>query len=353
MSLTPRDETLPATKPAAPETALPPLSADEQAAVILALLGEKGAAQLSGRLGAHHRPRLEAAVRSLRTLNVRQQRALAARFAEALAIRKAGPRGGEEAATALTDALFGPAMPALPPAEAEPPKTLWDRLAGLKPEDVAAFLAEKGPTIAGLALSHLPEAFAAEVAGALPEGDAAKAVARVAGDEVGEPAMRAVCAVLETAFFSEGPGASRGIDELKAAQVAGLLNRLPTARREAALAVLAETVEPAFLAAIKKRVLGFDALATRLPRNAVPILFREMEEAALLKALAYATARGSQTPEYFYGNISQRLAGQLKERMAAHAGIAETAGEKAQAEVVGFVLTASADGRISLLDEEA
>ena len=346
MSVTKRDQAAP---PAQAD-----LGAAEGAAVVLALLGESSLGALSGKLSPDNRARLAQALESLRDVDRPQQEAIAARFAAALARRRVAVAGGPGAAARLSGQIYGVSGEDQPAPErpAEPaPLTLWARVEALGPAPLARFLNDCAPPVAAIALDALPEAFAAEVAGEMAEPGATSGLVQLARAADANPlALAAVELAVEQALFGEDAPTPK-VDLVRAERVAGVLNRLPTARRLAALAALRREVEPGLLAAIEERVLGFEDLHARLPRSVVPVLFRELDEAVLKPALAFAPTNGRQTAEYLFANISQRLAAQIREGLPA--GVEPAKGESAQAQVVGFVLGLVREGRAELIEKPA
>lgn len=341
---------------AAAAPALPQRSAPEKAAAILALLGEAKLQKLSGRLNPAAEKRLRAAVTALGSIPVREQQAIVAAFATTLAEHKQAVKGGVETADRLAVALFGEGAGAeseqAEEEEVQAPDTVWTRIAALDPEAVAAVLSEREPAITAVALARLPAAFAAKLANAMAEDPGIRSVVTMAlSANTAGVAVEAVEAILEEALFGTGT-ALKSVDQAHVGRIAGILNRLTGPRREAVLAALDKELDPDTLEAVRDKVMGFDDLAARLPRNAVPLIFREAEQEVLLTALAYAAARGSKAPEFLFGNISQRLAGQLKEQMEKQAAPSEKEGELAQTEIVGFVLSAAEEGTITLLEPE-
>lgn len=344
--------TLPSTEVTADEPARSALPPATRAAVVLALLSEGALSALSGRLATQNRASFAAALGGLSEIGPNEQRAVAATFAKRLADRRAGVSGGPVAADRLAERLYADEEAADGDEEAaEVPKTVWERIESMGAEAVAEGLAECPPVVLAIVLDAMPEAFAAEVAGLIEEAPAVASLVTMAsrGEAPNPLALDAVEAMMEATFFGDAPAVKR-VDTVHADRIAGLLNRLPTARREAALEAMASDIDEDLMAAVRERVLGFDDLAARLPRSAVPTVFREMDEAVLLEALSYAGARGSQSEGYLLGNISQRLAGQLRERLPEN--VPEAKGERAQAAVVGFVLELVGRGDAKLLDAD-
>lgn len=335
--------------PAAPASTLaqPTLDTAEQAAVVLALLGDKSLGSLSGRLSPSNKTRFAAALERLAGVDPKEQQAIAGAFAKRLAAQRAGIHGGTAVVERLSGQLYGEDDEEPASAEPELPKTFWERVEALGAKTIAEFLEDCPIPAVATTLGALPEAFAAEVVAQLPNKAGIASVVKLAATASANPvALSAVERMVSDAFFGE-KASSAPVDTERADRIAGLLNRMTTARREAVLAALPDELDDAMMSAVNERVLGFDDLADRLPRNVVPIIFREADEPQLLTALAYATKRGSKTAEYLLANISQRLADQLKDRLPAD--ISEDDGEKAQAGIVGFVLGMVERGEAELL----
>lgn len=359
MSVTVPTTTLPAangqplTPSSQPGLAEPTLGTAEQAAVVLALLNDKSLGSLSGRLSPANKARFAAALERLSAVGPGEQQAIAGAFAQRMASYRAGVHGGSAAAARLSGQLYQEtALDDEDQDEGEAqdrPKTFWERVEALGAEAVAEFLESCPVPAIATTLSALPEAFAADVIAKMPSDECVRAVVKLAATASHNTvAVSAVEQMVSDAFFGED-ATSAPVDTARADRIAGLLNRMTTARREAVLAALPDQLDEDMMSAVKERVLGFDDLADRLPRHVVPIIFREADEGQLLSALSYAGARNSKTAEYLFANISQRLADQLKERLPAD--VPEDDGEKAQASVVGFVLGLVEKGYAELIDQ--
>ncbi|MEM9988565.1 MAG: FliG C-terminal domain-containing protein [Pseudomonadota bacterium] len=343
---------------------LPARTKAQKAAAILALLDDDSLTALAGRLSEDHRDRLIDAVSSLQSVSTEEQKRIAQEFATQFAQERNSLRGSEEHANRLGKLLFHDpnAVPQLEmdpslneEEEGEVPETLWDRVAKLPPKDITAFLADKPMVVASIAMRCLPPDAASEVAGILPEEMTRDGLIQIAAG--GKPNPLAVEAVEQ--LFNHGllaksnddeDGSGDGPSSGSSDMIANILNRLTATRREMVLEALHSQLSQDEAADIASKVLSFDSLEERLPRNAIPILFREIEETELLTALKFTLSQGKPIADYLLANISQRMAAQYKEKMETMPVSEEEEGEKSQSRVICKILEMSDSGKITLLE---
>ena len=339
----------------------PARPAAHKAAALLALLDEGTLNSLAGRLPDRHRDRLMNSVMALRSVTVAEQQKIAREFALSFKQQKDAVRGSQEVADRLVNTLYededdGFALPTMQPEDLDQfdfsggELPLWERVGQLDTEKLSAFFADKPAAILSIVLQKLPEDAASEVTGALPEEVAREAMLQVAtAGPINPLAIEAVEQLVENELFQEDDGEAEAKNE-STQKIANILNRLTSTRREAILDALKETLSPDDLEDIASKVLSFEALEDRLPRNVIPILFREVPEKLLLTAIQYALTQSMPIGEFLLKNISQRMAAQYREKMDALPTINTEEGEKAQSTVICKVLEMADDGQVRLLE---
>ncbi|MEM9421042.1 MAG: FliG C-terminal domain-containing protein [Pseudomonadota bacterium] len=336
--------------------------APQKAAALLALLDDRTLNSLAGRLPERHRDRLLNSVMAMRSVTVSEQQKIAKEFAVSFKQQQNAVRGNQEVADRLVSTLYedddddGFALPTMQPEDLDQfnfgneEASLWERVGQLDPNKLADFFTDKPAAVLSIVLQKLPDDAASELTGALPEDIARQAMLQVAtAGPINPLAIEAVEQLVENELFKEDDGEDDARNE-STQKIANILNRLTSTRREAILDALKGTLSPEDLEDIASKVLSFEALEDRLPRNAIPILFREVPEKLLLTAIQYALSQTMPIGEFLLKNISQRMATQYREKMDELPTINTEDGEKSQSAVICKVLEMAEEGQIRLLE---
>ncbi len=327
-----------------------PLSRRQKAAVIVRLLLDGGAALPLDRLPEEHQADLTRAMGELRAIDRTTLRAVVEEFVSELeAVGLTFPGGLEGALGVLEGHISAATASRLRrqaglAARSDP----WTKLAALAPERLCAMLLAEGPEVGAVLLSKLPVALAANLLGQLP-GDRARRLARAFAD-TGRIAPETVARIghaLLAEVEAERPAAfaAAPVD-----RVGAILNSTPAALRDAVLTGL-ETEDPAFAAEVRRKIFTFADIAKRLEPTDVPRVVRECDPQALVTALAYGLPAGGDlaaSAEHLLGNLSQRMAGQLRDQVADRGTVAEKEGDAALAAVVAAVRRLEERGELVL-----
>ena len=351
--------------PARPDSSVPappgerPLRPIERVAVILALLEPDQARSLADRLEPNAIERVIDAYERMRTVPKATLLKTIASFV--VDVRAKGPRvrGGTKEAAALASAILPEAeQPDFEPIEMNmasgslapgaDAEAVWNYLKSMQPAEIARLVANERPSVIAAVIANLPDPHGAGIITSLPEEKAAAVVAQMAqGSPVNAATLDAITESLRVQV-SESDGDETAGDENEALpRLTAILNRCPLSRQKAVLdplrAIAAEHAE-----AVENGLIRFEKLGQILPRNAAPILFREVDESLLNTAIRYSMETAPDAVEYLYSNISQRLAEQIRERIAAQKLPDQEEGEAAQAEMLAQLLEWSEDGRFTI-----
>lgn len=345
-----------------------PRSPVEKAAAVLALLDEKTLHTLQGKVSPRHREKLAEAVKSMRAVPQAELRQIAKEFTHRLSREHNAVRGSDDIAQRLTENLFEqdeePEQDFEEPQSADLEEMLaqldqtpfWEKIEKIPPKKLIAYFEDKSPTVLGIAMQMLSPDISSELAGELDGDLVREAILMMATSGRPNPlAVEAVEEMLDKALLAKSPtgGDDAAADDEgnpNADAVAGILNRLTNKRRENVLEALNATLDGDNMGEIASKVLSFEALEYRLPRNAIPVIFREVAEKELLTAMKYALSLNNPVADYMLNNISQRLAATYREKMEEMTDIEEEDGEKAQSAVICKLLAMVEDGRVELLD---
>lgn len=226
----------------------------------------------------------------------------------------------------------------------------WARIAAQEPALLSEMLAGETPEVASVVLSKLPNPRAAEILGMLP-GERARRIAmaisqtaKVAPDTVrriGEALAEAIDQRPVAAF--EAPAERRMGD---------ILNITRSATREDVLTAL-EARDAALAARVRRTILVFGDLPERLASRDVPTLTRALPQEVLITALKAALAddaddANEMAAEFILTNMSQRMAGQLREEMEERGPVLAKEAEAALNRVIMVLRELEAAGDITL-----
>jgi flagellar motor switch protein FliG len=340
--------------PAAPDVPARRLSRPMKAAVIVRLLQSEGIRLSLADLPVELQVGLVRDMAALRTIDRATLRAVVDEFvAELDGLGLAFP-GGLDGALAALDGAVGAAAAARLRQEAglgglgDP----WTRLGELDTEKLVPVMLEESTEVAAVILSKLKVSKAADLLGRLP-GERARRITYAVGqtgavrpetvDRIGRAVLARLEAEAASAFAAE-----------PVARVGAILNSSQAATREAVLDGLAAE-DAGFAEEVRKAIFTFANIPVRLDPRDVPRVTREIEPATLVRALAAAEAAGgpeARAAEFVLSNMSQRMAGQLRDEIETAGRIRQAEGEAAMAEVVAAIRTLAEAGDILLQADE-
>jgi len=224
----------------------------------------------------------------------------------------------------------------------------WERLSALPIERRIDIATNESMEVCAIFLSKLAVPDAAELLRLLP-GPVARRVAHTMSRtdkatpdvvaRIGTALAESYCTIVPRAFST--PSGKR---------VAAILNLADSATRDALLDAL-ESESPEFGQSIRQSIFTFADIADRLATMDVPTAIRGVEESVLTKGLAFALASGgrlAQSGEHILGNLSKRLAENLREAIAENNEVSAEDGEDAFRAIVTSIRTLEEAGTIKL-----
>ncbi len=223
----------------------------------------------------------------------------------------------------------------------------WPMVTALSEDDLVTLMEAESTHIGAIVLSKLPVAKAAEVLGKLP-GERARRISfgmsqtsSVSPDavlKIGKALMRDHCEK-STIAFNRGPDARLG----------AILNTSPAATREDVLTSL-NGDDPKFADDVRKNIFTFADIATRIKGTDVPVCIRAVDADELNVAISAALAGSDDEAagaEYILANMSQRMAGSIREAVDEMGHVKRKTGEAAMNVVTTAIRTLAEDGGIT------
>ncbi len=327
------------------------ISQRRKAAIIVRLLVSEGAKLPLDTLPGPLQTALTSEIGSMRYIDSETLRAVISEFMEEL--EKVGltfPGGLDGALSLLDGHISSEAVSELKagrPRDAPPDP--WPPIAAHDTEDLLPLLNDESTEVSAVLLSKLSTPKAAELLGMLP----------------GEQARRIAYAVSMTAQVSPEIVERIGhilLEQLQCEpQVAfshppedriGAILNLSTARtRDDIIASLEETDEH-FATRVRKSIFTFSDIPARVMPRDVPAIARDVDPDVLIVALKGALEMNPEAAEFILSNMSQRVAGQLREDIAERAAVPPTDAETAMTQVVTTLRELEAEGQITLIKPE-
>lgn len=228
----------------------------------------------------------------------------------------------------------------------------WSVVLDLEPKDMVAITAAESTEVSAILLSKLPTAKAAILLGLLA-GETARRIAY---------AMSKTTNIKPDAIARIGAGLAQhycgaslpAFTDSAESRIGAILNSSPAATRDQVLEGLISE-DPTFGEGVRKAIFTFADIPARLAIPDVPKVLRDIDPADLVSALASATESGGPlavAAEHLLGNMSTRMADNLREEMGEAGAIKQADGENAQTAVVTAIRAAADDGTITLIVED-
>lgn len=223
----------------------------------------------------------------------------------------------------------------------------WVRLRALPVEDLGEMAKAESIEVAAVLLSKLDTAKAAALLSVLP-GPLARRIT-YAVSQTGQVTPEAVDRIgLSLASQLDDKPAVAFSDE-PGARIGAILNQSAAATRDEMLTGLDET-DSDFALKVRKSIFIFSHIPQRLSPRDVPGVVREVDQDVLVTALAAATDdANAAAAEFLLGNMSSRLADNLREEVAEKGSVKTSDGEAAMNAVITAIREREQAGELELI----
>ncbi|MBN2905909.1 MAG: flagellar motor switch protein FliG [Rhodobacteraceae bacterium] len=323
------------------------LTRRRKAAIIVRLLLGEGVTLPLGQLPAPLQAGLADDIAAMRYIDGATLHAVVTEFlAELNQVGLTFPGGVDGAMALLGDHLSPDATAALHARHAaDTPPDAWALLTGQDPAKLAEMLLGESPEVAAVALAKLPSPAAAAVLGQMPGPQARRIAFAISRTGAVPPAAVARIGTALAARLADAPTPAFDTDPEK--RMGAILDAAPAAIREDVMAGLAET-DADLAERVRRAVFTFADIPARvLPRD-VPALTRAVDQATLVTAMAGAEGKSAPTVEFILGNMSQRMAAQLRDEMTERAAPDPEEAEAAMAQITAALRALESAGEIRL-----
>jgi len=328
------------------------LTRQQKAAVIIGVLGSEAAGTVLEQLDETSLRHFTHAMSGLKRIDATQVRATIAEFLAELATDEEAIHGGLDRARGLLEqhVAAGLLMRILDDAESPSAHNVWQKLAKVGDEALADFLAREHPQTAAVVVSKFSPEHAARILNRL-EPDLARDVviglSRAAG--LDPHVVEAIGDTMSRDFLAAHANADRKRDP--ADRIGAIMNYTSPSIRDHILGSI-ESDQPEFAEEIRRKMFTVEDIPARVPRRAIAVVVRSLDQETLLKVLFTTKESAPETSEFILSNISTRMADQLREELGEITSVRRKEGEHAQTEIIRVIRELVARGEIELLDED-
>lgn len=334
---------------AAPETPRKAgFTAPQKAALVIAALGPEAAGPIIERIGDKHLKAFAEAYAHLQKIPRKELLAVVGEFVGHLADESDEMKGGFDEARELLAHFKGgeSTTKLLDDVDAPGGRSVWQKLEGVADDAIARYLEKQNPQTVAVILSRLDTDKASSVLGNLPPAMAQQAIVRLSRPmAVRREALKVLGDAVDRDFLAPARAAAKA--KRPGLAIGAMMNNLSAEQRDEFLKFI-ETQTPDIIADVKSCILTFQDLPSRLPPNACPLVVREMEADAFLKAAKYGKQNAPETIEFIFKNISQRMKQQYEEQIEALKQVTVADAEAAQAALMSTVRRLVSSGEIAL-----
>lgn len=331
------------------------ISASQRAAVIIALLGESAARPIVEKLDDAALSKVVTALENISTLARDEQLEIVIDFLTQLRQTSGSLRGGPAKAREVMAGVLNPArMNALfgtAPVEMDfsflETADVWSRLAQKDAAQIAEYLGAMTPNIIALILRKLDTGMVSSILCLLPDEKVSPTLGYMVESPKVDPSIEpAVERMIEIEFLNRTQDVVENNDD-HLGVIGEVLSLIPAQKRNNLIDFL-RTSHETKLPIIEKGLFTIDALPDILPRNAVTVVFRQIEGAVMVKLLA--SLRDSYPPilEFLLSNISSRMADSMREEFKDLPPIVGEQAETLQREFLTTLMDLSRLGTITM-----
>lgn len=295
------------------------ITPSQRAAVIIALLGEAAAKPIVEKLDDAALAKVVTALEHISVLAREELAEIVIDFLTQLRATSGALRGGRGKARELLAGVVDPArLNALFGTDSgedlSESADVWERLRQREPRQVAEYLGRLSPNVIALILRKLDAGAASGILCLLPDDKVSPTLGHMVEAVKVDPSIDSVLErMIELEFLNNKEEEAQSGDGYLET-IGEVLSLIPDQKRDSLVSFLRAQHEGK-LAIIQKGLFTIEELPDILPRNSVPVVFREIQGDDIAKVLASLRTSYPQVNDYLLGNISSRMAEQFKDQI--------------------------------------
>ena len=328
------------------------LTGRQKAAIVVQLLLSNDMKVPIADLSEEAQSALADEIANMRAIDHETLKAVVTEFADQLEAIGLSFPGGIDGALSMLDGHLSPTVTtrlrrrANTSSRADP----WERLSRIDIERLLPVLEDEAVEVGAVLLSKLTVSKAAQVLSRLP-GDRARRMAYAVSQtgNVDPDTVRRIGQSLATQLDAQP---ARAFDTGPVERVGAILNFAAAPTREDVLKGLEEE-DAAFAEEVKKAIFTFTNIPERIDSRDIPKVIRNVDQPVLVTALAGAKGADEKSAEFILANMSQRMAGSLRDEMANLGKVKDKDADEAMSAVVAQIRELEAAGELFLVAGDA
>lgn len=328
------------------------LSGREKAAIVVRLLLETGSIPALSQLPESTQTELVLQLAKMASVDQDTVEAVASEFADAIdRIGLSFPSGLDSALGMLEGAISESASSRVRTMSSDGfHGDPWELLSTTENERLVPILEQEAVEVCAIVLSKLPVPKAAELLSEIP-GERARSITYAVSHtgSVAPHVVRGIGISLAEQLdyrpvraFSDGP----------VSRVGAILNNAPASLRNDVLGGL-ETEDQEFAQEVRKAIFTFADIKDRVQASDVARLQRDVDPADLVTVIAAAEGDDRASADFILGNISNRMADNLRDEASEKKNIPTRDAETAMLRIVAVVRDLESKGELVLSHDEA
>lgn len=334
----------------------PGITPSQRAAVIIALLGEGAAKPIVEKLDDAALAKVVTALENISSLAREELVEIVIDFLTQLRQNSGSMQGGPAKAREVMSRVLDPgrmnALFGTTPVEMDmsflQTADVWSRLAQMEPPLVAEYLGGMTPNIIALVLRKLDTGMVSNILCLLPDEKVSPTLGYMVESPKVDPSIEpAVERMIEIEFLNREREVA-GNDDQHLGMIGEVLSLIPTQKRNSLIDFLRSAHETK-LPTIEKGLFTIEGLPEILPRNAVTVVFRQIENDVMVKLLASLRDTYPAIMEFLLSNISSRMADSIREEFKDIPAMGGEQAETLQREFLTSLMDLSRRGLITMI----
>lgn len=342
--------------PLNPNEKLARYSTFQRAAVVIALLGEEAALPIVEKLDDESLKRVTAALDDVALMPRDVLTEIVVDFLGQLRRTSGALLDGKASTETLVDRIVSertrPAVTELQSDEDEQKqpvgeRSVWDKLAEKPSEQIARYLNKLTPNLISIVMRKMPVTKSSDVMNYLDDSKLESVMGYLVDVAAADPGIDTIVGkMIEMEFLNaEQDVGEEKTEHLEA--VGELLSLIPSSKRDALMSFLKSEHESK-LENIQRSLFTIEGIPEMLPRNAIPVVFREMDQNDVVKLMCTLTGEFADVSEYLLSNISSRMADQIKDDVSSREPPAPEEVEGIQRDFLTRLMNMKRQGKIAL-----
>ena len=321
--------------------------------IVQLLIGDGGKLSLAG-LPASIQAELAHELGEIRLVDRQTVHSVATEFAHELGSIGLSAPGGRDAALDALSEHISPDIAKQLRAELARAKNgdPWTMIEALDDPELLNLMMIQSTEVCAVTISKLPVAKAADVLSKLPGERARRITYAMSLTQDIKPAI--VRSIGQALVADHCGNKITAFDKTPDARLGAILNSSPAATREALLDDL-DQQDSVFAATVRQKIFTFENIPTRVAPLDIPSCIRGVEPDVLTTAIAAALADAgpnAEAAEFILANISQRMAGQMREDADEVGKVSEAEADAAMRAVSAEIRVLADAGTITLIMEQ-